>query len=231
MAIRHPRQSFLHGARLVASATGYYQFKNPGLLKQAMTHRSTDSEWNNQRLEFLGDRVLGLVVAEMLYAAFPAGDEGELARRQAALVCRDTLVEVARHVGLNEMLILSGSEEIAEGRATPSNLEDACEAWLGAVYLDGGLDAVRGLIVTLWQPLMDNTIEPPKDAKTSLQEWLQGRGHKLPAYKEVARSGPAHAPEFTIEVEALGHRFAASGNSKRAAEQAAAAGLLAILEN
>ncbi len=206
-----------------------YRFRDGGLLKLALTHRSMAKAAHNQRLEFLGDRVLGLVVAEMLYGAFSGEQEGDLARRHAALVCGPALVEVAREIGLGAYLQLASGEEVAGGRENISNLEDACEALIGAMYLDSGLEGVAAFIRRYWTPLLNAAIEPPKDAKTALQEWLQGRGHPLPLYEEAGRSGPAHAPEFTIQVSAAGQAAEASALSKRAAEQAAAEKLLVML--
>jgi ribonuclease-3 len=203
------------------------RFQRPELYDLAMTHRGVHGEVNNQRLEFLGDRVLGLVVAEMLYAAFPEAREGDLAKRHAALVCGETLAGVAEKIGLGEEMILSDSELGTGGRGNVSNLEDACEALIGALYVDGGLEPARQFITTHWQSLLREMITPPKDPKTALQEWAQGQGLGLPEYHEVARTGPAHAPEFLIEVTVEGYP-PASGRaaSKRAAEQAAAKALL-----
>ena len=203
-----------------------YRFNNAELFSQAFKHPSMHKKNNNQRLEFLGDSVLGLVIAEALYLRYPDEQEGELARRQAALVCGDTLVELAGGMSLGKYLQLSESEAQAGGRATASNLEDACEALIGAIYLDGGLDAAKAWILTHWQPLIESITEPPKDAKTSLQEWAQGRALGLPVYEVVEQSGPAHAPEFIIKVSVADKGSAeAKAGSKKQAEQEAAAKL------
>ena len=209
-----------------ATVAGYI-FDDGALLAQAMKHPSTHKSNNNQRLEFLGDAVLGLVIAEALYAQYPDEQEGELARRQAALVRGETLVGLAEGMALGEHLQLSQSEAQAGGRSTASNLEDACEALIGAIYLDGGLDAAKAWVLTHWQPLIESITEPPKDPKTALQEWAQGRGLGLPLYEVVGQSGPAHAPEFIISVAVENHGDAkASAGSKKQAEQLAAAALL-----
>jgi ribonuclease III len=203
------------------------QFNNPLLYQLAMTHRGIHAECNNQRLEFLGDRVLGLVVADMLCTAFPEAREGDLAKRHAALVCGETLAEVAVQIGLGEEMILADSESGSGGRENVSNLEDACEALIGALYMDGGLEKARSFILTHWTPLMEQVSTPPKDAKTALQEWVQSQGLPLPEYREVDRVGPDHAPEFTIEVVVQGFPpTIGKAFSKRAAEQLAAKVLL-----
>ena len=206
-------------------------FHSPELYDLAMTHRGVHGEHNNQRLEFLGDRVLGLVVAEMLYDRFPEAREGDLAKRLAALVCKEALAGVAQRIGLGETIILSESELGTGGRGNISNLEDACEALIGALYLDSGLEAARQFILEHWTPLLAGVHTPPKDAKTALQEWAQAQGLPLPEYREVERQGPAHAPAFTIEVQVEGYASGiATAASKRAAEQMAARAVL-IAEN
>jgi ribonuclease III len=203
------------------------QFHNPDLYDLAMTHRGVHGEQNNQRLEFLGDRVLGLVVAEMLCAAFPEAREGDLAKRHAALVCGETLSSLAQRIGLGDEMILAESEAVSGGRENSSNLEDACEALIGALYLDRGLEAAAAFIRTHWTPLLEQALIPPKDAKTSLQEWGQAKGLPLPEYKEISRTGPDHAPEFIIDVHLKGYAPATGkAFSKRAAEQAAARAFL-----
>ncbi len=204
-----------------------YQFTEPALLNQALTHRSLDGDTNNQRLEFLGDRVLGLVVAHLLYTQFPHEQEGELARRHAALVSKDTLVLVAQEIQLGNAIRMSSAEVAGGGRESVSHLEDACEALIGALYLDGGMEVAQGFVERYWRPLLLAVKEPPKDAKTALQEWAQAQGFPLPEYVELKRSGPDHAPEFTIEVR-VGERSACgTAGAKRAAEQEAAEALLA----
>lgn len=204
-----------------------HSFRNPALLELALTHPSAGKSENNQRLEFLGDSVLGAVVAKMLYEMFPNEPEGELARRHAALVRGETLAAIAREIGLGEALKIAASEARAGGRDNPSNLEDALEALIGAIYLDGGMEVVETFILPRWTQLARNTIAPPKDAKTALQEWAQARGLPVPAYTLVQSTGPAHAPQFTMEVTVQGHPPAqAEAASKRMAEQMAAERLL-----
>ncbi len=214
-----------------------YQFRDEKLLERALTHPSIAHhglarQKNNQRLEFLGDAVVALVVARILYDLFPDEQEGELARRQADLVRGETLAKVATQIGLGDALKIALSEEQSGGRANPSNLEDAMEALIGAIYLDGGLQAAENFIIPLWNVLAKNVLTAPKDAKTTLQEWAQGRGLPLPIYKLIEAAGSAHAPIFTIEVGVQGYAPAsAKATSKRAAEQAAAAALLEALSN
>lgn len=204
-----------------------YRFRDPELLLEALTHASTGGGSSYERLEFLGDRVLGLVVAEMLFRAFPQEPEGLLARRHAALVRQDSLAIVAGQLDLAEHLRLSLGEEEGGGRSNPAILADVAEAILGAIYLDGGLGAARQLIERFWQPLLEADQRPPQDNKTALQEWAQGSGRPLPSYVEKERSGSAHEPLFTVRVLVEGEEPAeGQGRSKRAAEQAAAGALL-----
>lgn len=204
-----------------------YQFKNAALLEQALTHRSLARDHpHNQRLEFLGDAVLGLMVAELLYSLYPDADEGDLSKRLVALVNGEQLTTIARAWGLGELLFMSPSEEEQRGRENSSNLEDACEALLGAMYLDGGLDAVRGVFTQFWRPLAETLTSAPKDAKTALQEWAQARALPLPEYKVLSAQGPAHAPDFVIEVTVNGKAAQGRGTNKRLAERLAAETLL-----
>jgi ribonuclease-3 len=213
-----------------------YNFKNKRLLKEALTHPSCSETYKNfpfnyQRLEFLGDSVLGLVIAELLIQLYPNENEGSLAKRQAALVRTESLAIVARTLGLGDDMLVAASEQNSGGRDSNSNLEDVCEALIGALYLDAGFELVRDFIRTYWQPLARSLGEPPKDAKTSLQEWAQGKGMKLPLYTVTETTGPAHAPEFTIEVSVeTGQSALAKASSKRQAEQLAAKALLDNLD-
>ena len=202
-------------------------FDNSALLREALNHPSLGRAGSNQRLEFLGDSVLGAVVANLLYDLFPHEPEGDLAKRLAGLVRGDVLAEQARAIGLDAVLAMSDSEEAAGGRQNPSNLEDAFEALIGALFLDGGYEAAEKFIAPRWQPLAQASKTPPKDAKTRLQEWAQGLGKPLPEYHLRETTGPAHAPLFTIEVMVKGcEPQQASAASKRAAEQIAAEALL-----
>ncbi len=206
-----------------------HEFADPALLRRALLHRSAapTGDLGYERLEFLGDRVLGLVVTDMLMAAFPAENEGALARRLAGLVRRETLAEAARGLGLGQYIRLSRSEEDCGGRDNDTILADVCEAIIGALYQDGGLEAARGFIQRHWAERLAAATEPPRDAKTALQEWAQGSGRPLPVYRMVGRTGPDHAPEFTVSVEVDGQApEQGTGASKRLAEQAAAVGLL-----
>ncbi len=198
------------------------------LKEQALTHPSMGMEkdgviYNNQRLEFLGDAVLGMVVAEMLYEMYTQEQEGELARRFAGLVCGPVLEQIALSLKLDEQLILSDSEDANDGRQNSSNLEDVCEAMIGAIYLEDGFDVVKAFIYQHWKPLAESISEPPKDPKTALQEWAQARGLPVPDYKVIHQEGPSHAPRFTIQVEVQGQtpECATAGNKKQAERDAA----------
>ncbi|MQX35327.1 ribonuclease III [Roseospira navarrensis] len=205
-----------------------HQFRDRTLLEQALTHGSAGGGPRSyERLEFLGDRVVSLIVAHMLYERFPAEPEGALARRHTALVRSETLARVARDLGLPELMRLSRGEADLGGRDNPALLCDVCEAVLGALYLEGGYDATARFVCETWAPLMDENLAPPKDAKTALQEWAQGQGLPLPTYETVSSTGPAHAPTFTVAAKVEGHEPAsADGSSKRQAEQRAAALLM-----
>ncbi len=219
---------------LLAAALGH-RFRRPEFLVRALTHSSAarrhgGGDDSYERLEFLGDRVLGLVVADLLLARFGEEGEGPLAVRHAGLVRRETLAEVAEELELHRYLRLAKGEEAAGERHNPALLANACEAIIGALYLDGGLDAARALVEAHWAPRLEAEPRPPQDAKTALQEWAQARGLALPRYREVRRAGPAHEPHFTVEVSVEGEEPArGQGRSKRLAEQAAAGGLLARL--
>lgn len=213
----------------LSSITGY-EFRDEALARLALTHRSAAGRGRTktyERLEFLGDRVLALVIADLLYDAYPKEDEGSLAKRLVALVRRETLAEVALSLGLPPLIEMSRGEEDAGGRANPATLADVCEALIGAIYRDGGIEAAQDFIRRNWLNRMASTAKPPKDAKTELQEWAQGQGLDLPDYQEVARSGPDHAPVFSIQVSVHGFPPArGEGATKRAAEQLAAERLL-----
>lgn len=211
-----------------------YTFKNPALLSEALIHRSDASgkHLNYERLEFLGDRVLSLVVADMLLRQFPDEDQGALAKRHVAMVRKETLAMVAMDIGLGQYITLSKGEDDAGGRENPGILSDVCEALIAALYYDGGLLVAEEFVRAHWSDRMLEYSAPPRDAKTALQEWAQGRGLPLPQYTIVSRSGPDHAPFFEISVTIDG-RVAATGGgaSKRAAEQEAAAALQIKLED
>ncbi len=210
-------------------------FAQPELLARALTHPSAATRQgaiddSYERLEFLGDRVLGLIVADMLMARFPQEPEGALALRHAELVRRESLAEVAREIGLDGYLRLAKGEEAAGERHNPALLANACEAVIAALYLDGGLAVAWSFVERLWSARLEDDVRPPQDAKTALQEWAQARALGLPKYREVGREGPAHEPHFTLEVTVGSAPPACGeGRSKRLAEQAAAARLLARL--
>jgi ribonuclease-3 len=214
-----------------------HRFSRPELLIEALTHasavpRSRDrgrggAAQGYERLEFLGDRVLGLVVAEWLWRRFPDEAEGALTRRHTQLVRRETLAEVARGIGLSPVIIMSAGEDSARTRESAGILADVCEAVIAALYLDGGLEAAARFIHRQWERLIEADPTPPRDPKTALQEWVQARGRVLPRYETVRVEGPAHERRFTVSVTVAGMTpEAAAGSSKRAAEVAAAAALL-----
>lgn len=210
-----------------------HRFSRPELLLRALTHPSvsTPNRSNNQRLEFLGDRVLGLVMAEALFKADRDAREGQLAPRYNALVRKETCAQIARDLDLGAVLKLGRSEMKTGGRRKEALLGDAMEAVIAAIYLDAGYEAARDFILRRWKNLIDTVEEDARDPKTTLQEWAQARGAPPPRYVEVARSGPDHAPRFTIEVQLeTGQSAQAEAGSKRQAEQAAAKALLERLE-
>lgn len=204
-----------------------YDFNDPGLLLRAMTHSSA-SEHNilpvsNQRLEFLGDRVLGLVIADMLLRTYGNSDEGELALRFNALVRKETCTAVAIELDLGQALFLSEGEAQSGGRKNKSILGDTCEAVIAAIFLDGGFDAAREFIEKLWRQRLMSLKTPRRDAKTALQEWAQALKLPTPRYVLVERSGPDHAPNFIFSVEVENKQpVSGEGSAKRNAEQAAA---------
>lgn len=209
-----------------------HSFSDPGLLEQALTHPSLSSRPNYQRLEFIGDRVLGLVVAHMLFDAFPELDEGGMALRFNSLVRRETLAEVALELDIPRFVRVSVGEAAGGGRQRPAILADVLEAVIAALYLDAGLESAGALIRRCLGERITTGETATKDAKTALQELVQGRGAVVPVYREVSRSGPDHAPSFVISVTVEGHSPAeAAGPSKRRAEQAAAQAMLARLAN
>lgn len=206
---------------------------------EALTHRSALDRRpelkaafpnGNERLEFLGDRVLSLAMADLLLRRFPHEREGELARRHAALVRAETLVEIATAIGLGGHLRLGDSERSQES-VRPNILADALEALLGAVFLDAGLDAAAASVALLWGDRLSSQTVAPRDPKTALQEWAQARRLPLPAYLEIDREGPPHAPVFVVDVVLKGQDPARGrGGSKREAERLAAMTLLERLD-
>ncbi len=207
-------------------------FQTPELLIRALTHASLSSETrpDNQRLEFLGDRVLGLVMAEAVLDHDKDAKEGQLAPRFNALVRKEACADVARQIDLGAVLKLGKSEMSSGGRRKTALLGDAMESVIAAVYLDGGFEAARAMILRHWGDRITTVADDARDPKTALQEWVQARGQTPPSYREVARKGPDHAPVFRVEVKLdSGEVETAEATSKRQAEQAAARALLARL--
>lgn len=209
-----------------------YAFRDPNLLEEALTHASSvrpargprgDRRRSYQRLEFLGDRVLGLIVAHLLLERFPDDAEGALTHRHVALVRKESLAQVAQELGLGRWLRVAASEVEANGAMRPALLADSCEALIGAIYLDGGLEPARRFVARHWHGLIETVQSAPRDAKMALQEWAQARGMERPVYTVVATAGPPHAMTFTVEVTLTGQpALTAAAATKRAAEQAAA---------
>ena len=226
------------GRQRAAEAILGHRFAQPMLLTEALTHRSAAHRsqtlkpgerrgiGSNERLEFIGDRVLGLLVAEWLIERFPDEQEGELGPRQAHLVSRRVVADVAEAAGLSKVLAIAPNEARAGVGSLANVLADAMEAALGALFLDGGLDPARRFVRAAWAPAMEGQAEPPKDAKTALQEWLMARGMPLPLYEVARRTGPSHAPEFVIRASGAGLHGTGTAGSKRMAERAAAEDLL-----
>jgi len=214
-----------------------HSFVHPELLEEALTHASASTGVNGaaavanyERMEFLGDRVLNLVVAQHLLKRYPDEKVGQLARRHAALVREEALADVAKRAGIGEFIRLSAGEELSGGRNNPAIMADCCEAVIAALYLDGGFKPAERFIAKFWAPLLNQTPRPPKDPKTALQEWAQSRGLPLPVYSTVGQSGPDHDPMFTVRVQVKGYPpTTATGRSKRLAEQIAAQFLVAMI--
>jgi ribonuclease III len=235
MAAGNPLQPLLHGDPLRPTLSDLgHDFARPELLAEALTHRSALDRQpdlkatfphGNERLEFLGDRVLSLAMADLLLRRFPHEREGELARRHASLVRASTLAEIALEIGLGVRIHLGDSEMQPDVR--PTILADALEAVLGAVFLDADFATAAACIERLWGERLSATLAAPRDAKTTLQEWAQARRLPLPAYREVGREGPPHAPVFVVDVAIKGHEpgRGRAGN-KREAERLAAVALL-----
>ena len=245
MAIRHPLEPLLQFGSMILRPRKFkeletalgYKFKSPALLEQALTHssvRGIDAKRaDNERLEFIGDRVLGLAIAESLHHAHASASEGDTARRYNVLVKGETCARMARKIELGQHLILSASETENGGRDKDNILADAIEAILGAIFLDGGFLKARDVIMRVWgvsegpQPASVVAADP----KSALQEWAQGRGLPLPSYVPLERTGPDHAPQFRTQVRVNGlPPTDGSGPSKRAAEQAAASAMLAKVQ-
>lgn len=210
-----------------------YQFQDMSLLEMALRHPSShrrDPLTSYERLEFLGDAILGMIIAEALYIHFPDEPEGNLAKRKAGLVNGKTLSMLAEQIQLGDALEMSDGEALAGGRENKANLENAYEALIGAIYLDSNLQNTTSLLLPFFTPLLESMVEPPSDPKTSLQEHVQALGMSTPHYEVLHQEGPAHAPVFTIEVRIeSGKSATAIGSSKKAAEREAASRLLVLL--
>ncbi len=204
-----------------------YKFKDITLLDKALTHPSSKKLKINdfERLEFLGDRILGHMVADLLYHIFPKEKEGDLAKRQAVLISREVCQDVAREIDLAKAIKFIGTE--FDGKS--SVLSDAMEALIAAIYLDGGMEAVNTYILPFWKTRLSKSDAPPKDSKSLLQEWTQSRGLGIPRYELVKTSGPAHAPEFEMSLTINDITVSASGKSRKIAEQEVAKAMLAQL--
>lgn len=214
-----------------------YQFKKTVLLEEALTHPSISKKngknetVNYERLEFLGDSVLGLVIAEWLMDIYPEEDEGALAKRQAALVRGEALAVVATSLHIGHAIKMADGEEAMGGRTNPRNIENALEAIIGGIYQDGGLENARAFIMKHWDPLVNDMEAPPKDAKTELQEWAQSKGQPIPVYEVIHTEGPSHAPIFTVRAHVAGMTpTEAKGETKKKAEKEAAKRMLDQLE-
>ncbi|MCC8938956.1 MULTISPECIES: ribonuclease III [Bradyrhizobium] len=210
-----------------------YAFSNPALLTTAFTHvsalkpASRNRADSYQRLEFLGDHVLGLIVSDMLFRAFPKADEGELSKRLADLVRKESCADVAKSLGLVDDIKLGMVKAVEGARLRKSVLGDICEAVIGAIYLDGGVEAARQFVERNWTERMNKPRRPLRDPKTVLQEWAQGKGLPTPVYREVERTGPHHDPQFRVAVDLPGLASAEGlGGNKRAAEKAAASAMI-----
>ena len=209
-----------------------HSFKDQALLKRALTHASADAIVSNERLEFLGDRGLGLIVAEKLHALYPQDAEGALALKFNALARGAACARAAIAAGLAEHVILANSEKSAGGRDKPAILSGVCEAVIAALYLDGGMAVAQGFVERYWSDMYDELSHDMRDAKTRLQEWAQARGKdaSAPVYTLKERAGPDHAPRFVVEAQVTGFDpVRGEGGSKRQAEQDAATRLLQIV--
>ena len=237
MAAGNPLEPPLDRDTVSDTAFGH-AFRRPALLREALTHRSavprtagrTAIIRSNERLEFVGDRVLGLLMAEWLAERFPDEAEGLLARRHADLVAEPQLAAIGGRLGISDKLIVAPNEARAGVGRGVAVVADAVEAVLGAVYLDGGLEAARRLVRDAWAQAIDAQAKPPKHPKSDLKEWLEARGAALPPFVEVSRTGPAHAFEFTVSVSALGRTGTGCASTKQVAERDAAADLLRQLQ-
>ncbi len=208
-----------------------YNFKTPSLLNEALSHPSMRSEKKLQldyeRLEFLGDAILNFLITEYLFTKFTDSDEGHLAKMRAALVCKEAICDVAEDIDLDEYLIMTRGEEISGGRSNQNNVENCMEAIIGAIYLDGGIDTTREVVLNLWAGIIADGRQFVSDPKSALQEWSQGHGMSIPRYQVVERVGQDHAPMFKVGVtiDDLVPEYG-TGKSIKAAEKMAAKKML-----
>lgn len=199
-----------------------YQFQNQSLLEEALTHPSFSKKnktKNYQRLEFLGDAVLALVIAEILMKKYPNAQEGELSKRQAYLVSGEVLWQIAQRIEIGEVMQFSEGEKVIGGKTNKHNLENACEALIGAIYLDSGLENCQKFIIQNWQNIIDQSLETPKDPVSSLQEIVQSKSKKLPTYNIEKTGGNSHQPLFTAIVAFDDKEYQAQGSSKKEAQK------------
>jgi len=249
MAVRDPLVAAVLGDQLTTVPTAQqeaaqallgHRFQRPELLAEALTHRSAALDnWagksvfsaSNERLEFVGDRVLGLLIAEWLAERHPRENEGGWGRRLAPLVSQPVLAGIAEQLGLAACLSLAPSERRAGVSLLATVLSDATEALIGALYLDGGIEAARRFVRSAWADVMAAQVAPPKDPKNGLQEWTMRRGLSMPVYEVMSQEGPSHAPVFEIRVTVGAKAATAMAGSKRVGEQEAAAALLGMLSS
>lgn len=208
-----------------------YQFKDEHLLERALTHSSTNDDYNYQRLEFLGDRVLGLVMAHALFEEFRGENEGGLAKRHTALVQGTTCTVIGKTHNIGDFIILSASEKEAGVHLNENIIADVVESLIGAVFIDGGFETAQKVILALWGDTIKTLEEAPQDPKTELQEWVQARGLNLPHYEIIDKSGPDHAPNFIVQLSIDGFDVVqATASSRRQAEKNVARDMLKILK-
>ncbi|MGL9731987.1 MAG: ribonuclease III [Wolbachia sp.] len=215
-----------------------YRFKNDAILEEALTHpslnkrNSKNQTENYERLEFLGDSILNMIVSTILFKLFPEEREGALAKRKTDLVCGSTIANVAKEIELGDFIIMNNSERCNGGKCNLKNLENALEALIGAIYIDGGFKSVERFVTQHWEKLAKDMLIPPQDPKTSLQEWTQKNKLPLPEYKLAKQTGPAHNPEFTISIHIENYgEVSVCASSKKVAEQKAAELMLEKINN
>ena len=202
------------------------EFKDKKILEHALTHPSVELPYSYERLEFLGDSVLGLIVAEMLFKEFSNDDEGDLSKKHVNLVRRHTLAKISKEIGLGYHIIMSDSEEKTGGRLKLSNLENVLEACIAAIFLDSGIESAKKFVHKHWYKIARTVKEAPSNPKNTLQELAQSKGMELPVYKTIKKIGQDHSPVFKVEAQIKGKTATGSATSKKMAEQEAAKNLL-----